>query len=208
MTRKLERDLVFRLFRLPGPVCEAWLFAFTSGAVAREGSEGVSSAVARVIVVERVIPPGAVFLLFFEKNVGQFFPYFRLNILWKQAEGLRGIVMAVVVEVAGDTEVGFVGNRAFASEGKKAITLGEAIEPFIKTFICYRLVTVSAKGDVAGLTTGERAGRAVDAFAWNPPVWKGVDEGTVGSFLLGDTSEGSLHDSFGKGNFEGVAGIL
>ena len=112
-------------FRQHGPPTTSGLLLLA----ADERHHGHRGAVLLVVVVERVVPPTAVLFLQRQDDVGQVIlkvgPLGRRELVDAQ----RGVPVAVVVEVAGDVEMRFVRNGAFAAEAQPAVAGEQAIEP-------------------------------------------------------------------------------
>jgi hypothetical protein len=72
-----------------------------------------------VVVVERVIPPRAILFLTVEEHGGELFGVVFLALRGQEPHGLGEVVDAVVVEVTGNLEMGFVRDRSLAADAEK-----------------------------------------------------------------------------------------
>ncbi len=88
-----------------------------------------------MVVVERIVPPRAVFFLFGNDEGGEFFGVGFLFFRRQKSNRFGEIVDAIIVEVAGDFEMNVVGFGAFAGDGKPTFALQEAVGPFDDDFV-------------------------------------------------------------------------
>jgi hypothetical protein len=80
-------------------------------------------------------------------------------------EALGGVIESVVVKVARDGEVGFVGNRTLAGDIKPTFTDAEALKPVAEKLIGDSLIAELSHGGHADLGASEGSGRPVDGVA-------------------------------------------
>ena len=87
-----------------------------------------------MIIVERIVPPRAVFFLHGQQSAGQVVlieATGRRPAIWLMQE--RRVVVAEVVKVAGDLKVRLVRDRPLAADVEPAVAGDQPIEPILET---------------------------------------------------------------------------
>ena len=100
-----------------------------------ERHEGERGAVLLMVIIERVIPPGAVALLVRQQNLRQVILIERTIGGWQHAGAAGCVVVAEVVEVACDLEVRLMGDGPFAAHVEPAVARDQPIEPLVEHLV-------------------------------------------------------------------------